>query len=141
MRTKKWLAAVLCMVLALPLVVTDFVAQLTPLWKLASLALLAGGSLLGWSELRRVRRETAGTFQFKPRWKEELVVSGPGGRFVLELPMGVLSAYLPTEEEWRSRAPDWAKDLWPVLRDELERWCRDNHAALHIEASAAIRPA
>jgi hypothetical protein len=50
-------------------------------------------------------------FQFKPRWKEELVVSGPGGSFVLELPMGVLSAYLPTEETWRSKAPAWAADL------------------------------
>jgi len=38
------------------------------------------------------------TFQFEPRWKEELVVKGSGGSFVLELPMGVYSAYLPTQE-------------------------------------------
>jgi hypothetical protein len=50
-------------------------------------------------------------FRFQPRWKEELVVSGEGGSFVLELPMGVLSAHLPTEEEWERRAPDWARSL------------------------------
>jgi hypothetical protein len=32
-------------------------------------------------------------FQFKPRWKEELVVTANGKSFVLELPMGRLSAY------------------------------------------------
>ncbi len=39
-------------------------------------------------------------FKFQPRWKEELVVTGDGGQFILELPMGVLSAYLPTESAW-----------------------------------------
>lgn len=34
-------------------------------------------------------------FRFAPRWKEELVVTGPGGAFILDLPMGVLTAVLP----------------------------------------------
>jgi hypothetical protein len=40
------------------------------------------------------------TFVFKPRWKEELECQGPGGSFILELPMGMLRAYLPTDEAW-----------------------------------------
>ncbi|MGF6418922.1 hypothetical protein ABH900_002425 [Stenotrophomonas sp. AN71] len=34
-------------------------------------------------------------FEFKARWKEELVCTSPDGAFVLELSMGTLTAYLP----------------------------------------------
>lgn len=77
-------------------------------------------------------------FRFKLRWKEELVVSGSAGAFILELPMGVLAVYLPTEDEWASRAPIWARHLWPELKRELEDWCCNNNALLHIDASAAV---
>ncbi|WP_158817744.1 hypothetical protein [Methylocapsa sp. S129] len=79
-------------------------------------------------------------FQFNPRWKEELVVSAPGGSFILELLMGVLSAYLPTEEAWRRKAPAWAADLWPVLRTELEQWCLENRARFFIDETAQVSP-
>jgi len=78
------------------------------------------------------------TFTFQPRWKEELVCTGPGGSFVLELPMGVLSAYLPTEAMWQSKAPVWARDLWPELKIELESWCRNNKAQFVIDESAGV---
>jgi hypothetical protein len=77
-------------------------------------------------------------FSFQPRWKEELVVTASGGSFVLELPMGVLSAYLPTEAEWQRRAPGWAIALWPNLKTELEEWCRENNAAFFIDPSADV---
>lgn len=80
-------------------------------------------------------------FDFLPRWKEELVVTGPGGAFILDLPMGILSAYLPSEVAWRRQAPAWAKDLWPVLRDELQAWCAFNNARLYVEDSASVYPA
>jgi len=80
-------------------------------------------------------------FRFKPRWKEELVVTGEGGAFVLELPMGVLSAYLPTEDAWPEKAPAWAAKLWPILERELRQWCAANQAALHIDPSAGVYPA
>ena len=80
-------------------------------------------------------------FHFQPRWKEELVVKGNGGSFVLEHPMGMPSVYLPTEVEWRRRAPAWALDHWGALKGELEQWCRDNDIRLHIEASADLYPA
>ncbi|MDR7033239.1 MULTISPECIES: hypothetical protein [unclassified Mesorhizobium] len=79
-------------------------------------------------------------FRFQPRWKEELVVSGSGGSFVLELPMGVLSAHLPTETEWERRAPEWARSLWPSLKQELENWCGENNAQFHIDPSADVHP-
>lgn len=78
------------------------------------------------------------TFTFHPRWKEELLVVGPGGEFILELPMGVLSAYLPTQEAWQSKSPAWALELWPVLRTELEAWCKENNAKFYIDATASV---
>lgn len=77
-------------------------------------------------------------FSFRPRWKEQLVVVGPGGAFVLELPMGILSAYLPPQQMWRSKAPAWAADLWPVLQRELEEWCKETGAILHIDETASV---
>ncbi len=81
---------------------------------------------------------TEPVFRFLPRWKEELVVTGPGGRFILDLPMGVFSACLPTEEAWGRKAPDWARGLWRPLRDELEAWCRLNNAQFLIEETAGV---
>jgi hypothetical protein len=79
-------------------------------------------------------------FRFEPRWKEELIVTGPGGVFILELPMGQLAAYLPTEDAWGSKAPGWAVDLWPILKAELEIWCAANRAGLEIDPTASVAP-
>lgn len=78
------------------------------------------------------------TFTFQPRWKEELVCTGPGGSFVLELPMGVLSAYLPTEDAWKAKAPAWARHLWPDLKLELEAWCKKSKAQFIIDETAGV---
>lgn len=78
------------------------------------------------------------TFRFTARWKEELVVVGPGGSFILELPMGVLTARLPTNDVWHTVAPGWAVDLWAVLRTELVQWCAANGAGLEIAPSATV---
>lgn len=77
-------------------------------------------------------------FQFAPRWKEELVCTAPGGTLVLELPMGILTAYLPTEEEWKRRAPEWAQGLWQELRSDLEEWCEVNGAQFIIDPNAIV---
>ncbi|WP_281214356.1 hypothetical protein [Shewanella insulae] len=77
-------------------------------------------------------------FKFQTRWKEELVVTGPGGSFILELPMGILSAYLPTQSAWEQKGPSWARDLWPQLKQELEAWCVENKAQFIIDESAGI---
>ena len=78
------------------------------------------------------------TFTFQPRWKEELVCTGPGGSFVLDLPMGILTACLPTEAAWKRKAPEWARDLWPQLKTELQDWCRANNAKFVIDENAAV---
>lgn len=77
-------------------------------------------------------------FAFQPRWKEELVCTGPGGSFVLELPMGILSAYMPAEAAWPAKCPPWARDLWPDLKADLEDWCRRNGARFFIDESATV---
>jgi hypothetical protein len=79
-------------------------------------------------------------FRFTARWKEELVVVGPGGSFILELPMGILTARLPTEQVWPTIAPVWAVDLWPALKAELERWCAASNADLEIDPTATVSP-
>jgi hypothetical protein len=78
------------------------------------------------------------TFVFAARWREELVCTAAGGSFVLELTMGELAAYLPTEEAWQARGPEWARPLWPVLHAELKAWCRQNKARLVVDAGASI---
>ena len=77
-------------------------------------------------------------FTFSPRWKEELVCSGPGGEFVLELTMGRLVAYLPDEAAWAQKSPPWARAHWAELRDELEQWCRANDAGFVVDATAHV---
>lgn len=77
-------------------------------------------------------------FTFLPRWKEELVCTGPGGQFILELAMGKLTAYLPTEAAWAQKAPPWAREHWAQLCDELQQWCRFNNADFVIDASAPV---
>jgi hypothetical protein len=77
-------------------------------------------------------------FTFQPRWKEELVVTGNGGEFILELPMGVLTAYLPTESTWKTKSPEWAKNLYSELEKELRLWCVENKANLIIDETAGV---
>lgn len=79
-------------------------------------------------------------FRFTARWKEELAVEGPGGALILELPMGELTAYLPTEQAWPTVAPKWATDLWSELKAELEQWCLANKAELVIGEGATVSP-
>jgi hypothetical protein len=77
-------------------------------------------------------------FKFEPRWKEELVCSGPGGSFVLEMPMGKLTVLLLTEDEWISRGPTWARELWPILHAELKAWCAELDAVFAVDATAGV---
>ena len=78
------------------------------------------------------------TFKFKARWKEQLICTGPGGSFILDLPMGIFSARLPTESVYQQKAPTWARDLWSVLKIELEAWCIENDAKFVIDKTADV---
>ncbi|WP_295890665.1 hypothetical protein [uncultured Vibrio sp.] len=77
-------------------------------------------------------------FKFQPRWKEELVVTGDEGQFVLELPMGVLSVYLPTESAWESKSSEWARNQYGELKQELEYWCKENKVTFYIDETADV---
>jgi hypothetical protein len=80
------------------------------------------------------------TFTFHPRWREELVCTAAGGRFVLEFTMGAAGAYLPTQAAWPHKGPEWARELWPVLHDELQAWCRQHQAKFVVDAGASVWP-
>lgn len=77
-------------------------------------------------------------FDFQSRWKEELIVTAPNGSFMLELVGNPLVAYLPVENVWRERVPDWAKELWPQLHSELQAWCDGNNVTLAVDEAATV---
>jgi hypothetical protein len=72
-------------------------------------------------------------FKFEPKWKEELVCSCALGSFVLDMPMGVVSVYLPTKEHWKEVAPHWALELWDALYQQLHDWCETQKIPLHLD--------
>jgi hypothetical protein len=77
-------------------------------------------------------------FTFQSRWKEELVCTCALGSFVLEMPMGVLSVYFPTESAWRHNAPSWARAHWAGIQKQLDQWCRQNKIPLYIDETAHV---
>ena len=79
-----------------------------------------------------------GVFTFQPRWKEELVCSCARGSFVLEMPTGVVTVYLPTAERWPAVAPGWAKEDWAVVHRELAAWCLRGRIPLRVDANAHV---
>lgn len=52
--------------------------------------------------------------------------------------MGILAAYLPTEVEWRKRAPDWARERWSELKDEREAWCKAHDSRVIIDQTVMV---
>lgn len=77
-------------------------------------------------------------FKFEPRWKEELVGSCSEGTFVLEMTMGELNVFLPTETVWQEKAPSWAKSHWHTVRAQLEQWCSQQKIPLIVEDHAWV---
>ncbi len=76
--------------------------------------------------------------QFHPRWKEELVCTMDGKSFTIEITMGALKAYLPTESKWKASAPEWAKDQWARVQADLSAWCAQEKIPLIIEDEAWV---
>ncbi len=86
------------------------------------------------------RTQRSGVFTFQPRWKEELVCSCSRGSFVLEMPMGVTTVYLPTAERRPAVAPGWAKEDWIAVHRELAAWCLCKQIPLRVNATAHVIP-
>ncbi|MGE3690531.1 MAG: hypothetical protein AB7F98_04030 [Novosphingobium sp.] len=83
-------------------------------------------------------RKKRGMFTLQPQWKEMMIVTGPGGSFTLDFPMGIPTVVLPDEERWQHVAPDWARDHWRELKAEIQDWCRSNNARLEIDPKAGV---
>jgi hypothetical protein len=62
------------------------------------------------------------------------------GSFVLEMPMGVTSVYLPSEEVWPSIAPEWARPHWSELNSQLHSWCSSHGYPLYLDHTARTYP-
>ena len=58
--------------------------------------------------------------------------------FVVELRMGCLHTYFPTEENWRKSAPPSLTDLWINVKDAAEEWSENNSAAFDVVSDAWI---
>ena len=118
---------------------TVLICWVTETYSVVALAIALPFILVGERVYRKLLPDPPSSmFTFQPRWKEELVCTCASGCFVLELPMGILSAYLPTEEAWKRKAPEWARDLWPQLKTELEAWCGANNARFFIDETATV---
>jgi hypothetical protein len=79
------------------------------------------------------------SFYFSPAWKELLYVSGYGQTIILDdLPHTTKVTYLPSEEVWRTKAPDGLGDKWHELRTDLEAWCKMNGRELRIDDDAPL---
>lgn len=89
-------------------------------------------------DLRTPSNHVPAKVQFRPEWKELLVGSMDGKEFTIELTMGVLTVYFPTNEKWEASAPDWAKHQWERVRADLAIWCGQQKIPLVIENHAWI---
>jgi hypothetical protein len=79
------------------------------------------------------------SFHFSAAWKERLFVSGYGQTFVLEDdPYTTNEAYLPSEQVWRTKAPDGLGDKWGELRADMETWCKANGREMRINDRATV---
>ena len=86
----------------------------------------------------RHQMTTASKVEFHPMWKEELICTMDGRRFVIELTMGVMTVYFPTLAKWQASAPDWAKSQWERVRDDLSDWCDRKKIPLKIQDDAWV---
>lgn len=63
------------------------------------------------------------TFDFQPRWKEELLCSCELGELTIEMSMGVDTVWIPSRERWAEIAPPWAQPWWDAFHRQLLAWC------------------
>jgi hypothetical protein len=72
-------------------------------------------------------------FIFQPRWKEQLVCQCELGQIILDMPMGIVSVYVPTKDAWLEVAPIWAVPLWDSFFEQLTAWCDSQKIPLHVD--------
>jgi len=57
-----------------------------------------------------------------------------GRTFVVELTMGRLTVYFPTQLRWEASTPDWARAQWARVQRDLSAWCEHQKIPLVVEA-------
>ena len=77
-------------------------------------------------------------YSFKPRWKEELVCETPHADFVIEITMGELHVYFPTQERWLSLVPECLHSEYNQIIQELENWCRKQNIPFTCDFQAWV---
>ncbi len=71
--------------------------------------------------------------KYHSKWKETLVGEIGDYSFHIELTMGILTVYFPTEETWNESAPSWAKGCWEMAKFEAEKWCNTSNIPMVID--------
>ena len=71
--------------------------------------------------------------EFQPRWKEMLDGKLGEKKFTVELSMGRLHTYFPTQEIWKREAPEWAAGLWDTAQEQARIWCEENKIPFDID--------
>ena len=75
---------------------------------------------------------------YNARWKELLVGRIGENCFHVELSMGTLHVYFPTEKIWDDFAPPWAKGKWGTAKEAVELWCVKENTPITIDDKAWV---
>ena len=76
--------------------------------------------------------------RYEAKWKEELHGFAGDHHFVVELTMGRLHTYFPTEENWQKNAPPALTDSWKDAKTAAEEWSQANFAAFDVVPDAWV---
>lgn len=87
-------------------------------------------------KIKNMSMET--NIQFEPKWKELLECTMDGHKFTVEITMGTLAVYFPTQSKWESQAPEWAKNCWYRVKDDLSDWCKQQRIPMNIQEDAWV---
>ena len=79
------------------------------------------------------------TIKYLPRWKEMLDGIYGDHRFTVEITMGIIHVYFPTEETWERDAPAWAQGLWPQAKEDAQQWCAGNNTPFEVNPTAWVQ--
>ena len=78
------------------------------------------------------------SIQYRAKWKELLVGLIGNHSFSVEMTMGTLHVYFPTEEKWNESAPQWAIGQYGIAREEVINWCSKEEIPVTFESHAWV---
>ncbi len=77
--------------------------------------------------------ENKGTIYYHAAWRETLIGTYEEHHFHVELTMGKLHVYFPSEQKWIKTSPEWAADLWKDAVDTARKWCEKEKIPFSID--------